>query len=177
MLEENSFLVIKSILKQIVDKIAKRKKGGFKKDGSTHYSGISNEQNIVYWLNQEESVIGKYLRPSKEFMVQHKGGTQCKADAVIINTLDNTVSTTLSIKNHKTGTFDWLNSTKGFPDDWSVILKEKTKEIKANYQVHKNIDTSREEIELMFSETLREWKTNHCFIQAILTSIYQKYTD
>ena len=29
----------------------------------------------------------------------------------------------------------------------------------------------------MFSETLREWKTNHCFIQAILTSIYQKYTD
>jgi hypothetical protein len=60
MMEEKSFLIIKTILKQMVDNISKnkRKKGGFKKDGSTHHSGIKNEHNIVNWLNQEESSIG-----------------------------------------------------------------------------------------------------------------------
>lgn len=179
-LEENTFLVIKTILKEIVNKITKRKskRGGFKKDGSTHYSGIKNEHNIVLWLNQEESLIGKHLRPTPDFVVKHKGGTQCKADAIVINSLDNSVvTTTLSIKNHKTGTFDWLNSTKGFPEDVSTFLKERTKEIKANYLLYNNLDTSREEIETMFSSTLADLKSNHCFIQSILVSIYQKYTD
>jgi hypothetical protein len=179
MMEEKSFLIIKTILKQMVDNISKnkRKKGGFKKDGSTHHSGIKNEHNIVNWLNQEESSIGQYLRPSNTFKVQHKGGTQCKADAVIINSLDNSVLTTLSIKNHKTGTFDWLNSTKGFPDDLSTWLKEKTKVIKANYLNHQNLDICREEIDTLFSSTLSDLKSNHDFIQMILESIYQKYTD
>jgi hypothetical protein len=177
MMEEKSFSIIKTILKKMVDKISTRKKGGFKKDGSTHHSGIKNEHNIVDWLNQEESSIGQFLRPKEELKVQHKGGTQCKADAIVINTLDNSVLTTLSIKNHKTGTFDWLNSTKGFPDDLSAILKEKTKEIKANYLIHQNLDVCREEIDTLFSSTLSDLKSNHDFIQSILESIYQKYTD
>jgi len=179
--EKNIFsskTIIKALLKEIISKIANRsKKGGFKKDGSTHYSGIMNEQKIVLWLNQDESIIGNYLRPSKEYIIQHKGGTQTKADAVVINTNNKTIFTTLSIKNHKTGTFDWLNSTKGFPEDWSTILKEKIKEIKVNFQIHKNIDSSREEIECLFSSALSEWKMNHSFIQSILFSIYEKYTD
>lgn len=171
--------LVKSLLKELVNKIAKSKskRGGFKKDGSTHYSGINNEQKMVNWLNKDESLIGKYLRFSPEFVVKHKGGTQTKADAVVINYINNSVFTTLSIKNHKTGTFDWLNSTKGFPEDWSNKLKEKTKEIKANYLTHQNIDSSREEVEILFSNALSEWKTNHSFIQSILFSIFEKYTD
>lgn len=168
---------IKIILKEIVDKIARRKKGGFKTDGSTHYSGIKNEHNLVDFLNKDESIIGKHLRPSTDFLVKHKGGTQCKADAIIINTLDNSIFTTLSIKNHKTGTFDWLNSTKGFPNEISTFLKERTKEIKTNYSLHQNLDSTREDLDTLFSNTLSQLKNNDGFLREILDSIYQKYTD
>ena len=169
---------IKIILKEIVDKIAgKRKKGGFKTDGSTHHSGIKNEHNIVLWLNKEESVIGKHLRPSSDFIVKHKGGTKCKADAVVVNTATIQQPFTLSIKNHKTGTFDWLNSTKGFPDDLSAFLKERTKEMKADYFTHKNLDITREVLESLFSNTLYKLKNNDGFIREMMNSIYQKYTD
>jgi hypothetical protein len=170
---------IKIILKDIVDKIAgKRKKGGFKTDGSTHYSGIKNEHSMVDWLNQEESIIGKHLRPSTDFQVKHKGGTKCKADAIVVNILDDSIKPfTLSIKNHKTGTFDWLNSTKGFPEDVSAFLKEKTKQFKANYSTHNNLDSTREGLESLFSNTLYKLKNNDGFIREILSSIYQKYTD
>ena len=169
---------IKIILKEIVDKIAgKRKKGGFKTDGSTHHSGIKNEHNIVLWLNKEESIIGKHLRPTSDFIVKHKGGTNCKADAVVINTLDNSIFSTLSIKNHKTGTFDWLNSTKGFPDDVSAFLKEQTKKMKINHSTHNNLDSTREGIDSLFSNTLYKLKNNDGFLREIMNSIYQKYTD
>jgi hypothetical protein len=169
---------IKIILKEIVDKIAgRRKKGGFKTDGSTHYSGIKNEHNIVLWLNQEESVIGKHLRPSSDYLVKHKGGTKCKADAIVVNTQDNSIFSTLSIKNHKTGTFDWLNSTKGFPDDVSTFLKESTKQMKANYSIHENLDSTREGIDTLFSNILYKLKNNDGFIREMMNSIYQKYTD
>jgi len=169
---------IKIILKEIVDKIAsKRKKGGFKTDGSTHHSGIKNEHTIVLRLNQEESIIGKHLRPTSDYLVKHKGGTQSKADAIVVNTLDNSIFTTLSIKNHKTGTFDWLNSTKGFPDDVSTFLKDSTKQMKANYCIHKNLDSIREGVDSLFSNTLYKLKNNDGFIREMMNSIYQKYTD
>lgn len=169
---------IEIILKEIVDKIARRrKKGGFKTDGSTHYSGIKNELNLVDFLNKDESVIGKHLRPSSDYLVKHKGGTKCKADAIVVNTLDNSIFTTLSIKNHKTGTFDWLNSTKGFPDDVSTFLKEQTKQMKANYSIHNNLDITREGIDSLFSNTLYKLKNNDGFLREIMNSIYQKYTD
>ena len=169
---------IEIILKEIVDKIAgRRKKGGFKTDGSTHYSGIKNELNLVDFLNKDESVIGKHLRPSSDYLVKHKGGTKCKADAVVVNTQDNSIFTTLSIKNHKTGTFDWLNSTKGFPDDVSTFLKEQTKQMKANYSIHKNLDSTREGIDSLFSNTLYKLKNNDGFLREMMNSIYQKYTD
>ena len=184
-MEEISLLeinkIVKTVLNQMVHQVAKRKKGGFKKDGSTHHSGINNEQKIVQWLNQEESMIGKYLRPETGYVIEHKGGTQCKADAVVLKRyspeLNPILIFTLSIKNHKTGTFDWLNSTKGFPEEWSAKLKEKTKEIKAHYQNHQNIDISREEVDTLFSNALSDWKNNHSFIHSILYSIYEKYTD
>jgi hypothetical protein len=170
---------IKIILKEIVDKIARRrKKGGFKTDGSTHFSGIKNEHNLVEFLNKNDSIIGNHLRPSTDYLVKHKGGTQCKADALVINTSDSNIpSFSLSIKNHKTGTFDWLNSTKGFPNELSSFLKERTKEIKTNYSQHQNLDITREEVDTLFSNTLSQLKNNDGFIREILDSIYQKYTD
>jgi len=157
-------------------KQAIRRKGGFKKDGSTHHSGIKNEHNIVAFLNTPGSTIGQYLRPTPNHIVTHKGGTQTKADAVVANQ-DTKEEFTLSIKNHKTGTFDWLNSTKGFPEDIQNILKERTKEIKVAYKCHQNLDTSRDEIDNMFSTALDSLKNNHCFLLEVINTIFNKYTD
>ena len=165
------------IVKQVVEKVSHRRKGGFKKDGSTHHSGIKNEHSVVDLLNKEESILGKHLRPTSDHIIRHKGGTQTKADAVVFNQLLNQEEFTISIKNHKTGTFDWLNSTKGFPENFGIMLKEKSKEIKASYQKHQNIETSRLEIDTMFSSALDELKENHTFIRDIINTIYQKYTD
>ena len=163
--------MIPTVVKQVA-----RRKGGFKKDGSTHHSGIKNEHNIVAFLNTPESIIGQYLRPTTSHIITHKGGTQTKADAVVVNQ-DTQEEFTLSIKNHKTGTFDWLNSTKGFPEDLQTLLKERTKEIKQSYQTHQNIDTSRTEVDTMFSTALDSLKTNHCFLSDIIHTIFNKYTD
>jgi hypothetical protein len=164
--------VIQTIVKQV-----SRKRGGFKKDGSTHYSGIKNEHSIVDFLNQDTSIIGKHLRPSTNYIIHHKGGTQTKADAVVFNQDKQIEETTLSIKNHKTGTFDWLNTTKGFPEDLQNLLKERTKEIRTSFQNHQNIEQSRTEIDSMFSNALNQIKDNDCFVRDIIHTIFQKYTD
>jgi hypothetical protein len=169
---------IKIILKEIIDKISKRKKGGFKTDGSTHHSGIKNEHYIVSWLNQEQSIIGKHLKPTNSnYLIKHQGGTQTKADAIVVNTIDNSIVKTLSIKNHKTGTFDWLNSTKGFPPEVSIFLKESMKKIKDNYSLHQSVEITRDEVDSLFSSILFKLKNNKDFICEIMNSIYQKYPD
>jgi len=163
-------------MKTVTEKIIRRK-GGFKKDGSTHHSGIQNEHSIVEFLNKIDSVIGNHIRPTKDHILTHKGGTQSKADAVVINTITSQEEFTLSIKNHKTGTFDWLNSTKGFPEEIQHLLKERTKEIRDSYKNHENIEISRTELDTMFATVLGELKNNDSFIKNILKSIYDKYTD
>ena len=165
-----------TIVKQLAEKIFRRK-GGFKKDGTTHHTGIKNQHDIVNFLNQPESMLGNHLRPTPYHIITHKGGTQTKADAVVFNQLSNQEEFTLSIKNHKTGTFDWLNSTKGFPKDIQQILKERTKEIKASHQEHQNIDTSRIKIDQMFSNAVEQLRENHCFLWNIIHTIHQKYTN
>ena len=161
-----------NLVKQVI-----RRKGGFKKDGSTHHSGIKNEHNIVEFLNTPESIIGQHLRPTPDHIVSHKGGTQTKADAVVINKLSTQEEFTLSIKNHKTVTFDWLNSTKGLPEDIQNSLKERTKEIKQAYAEHQNIETARTEVDTMFSTALDSLKTNHSFLTEVIYTIFNKYTD
>jgi hypothetical protein len=164
------------IVKQVAEKTSRRK-GGFKKDGTTHHTGIKNEHNIVNFLNQPDSIIGNHLRLTTDHIITHKGGTQIKADAVVFNQSSQKEEFTLSIKNHKTGTFDWLNSTKGFPEDIQKMLKERTKEIKTAYLEHQNIDSSRLEVDAMFSNALHQLRENHCFLWDIIHTIHQKYTD
>ena len=166
------------MLEETLKQVVRRRKGGFKKDGSTHHSGIKNEHSIVNFLNQDDSIIGKHLRATPDHIITHKGGTQTKADAVVFNQLSQQEEFTLSIKNHKTGTFDWLNSTKGFPEDLQQLLKERTKEIKTAYsEHHQNVDISRTEIDELFSTALAKLKDNHCFLWEIIHTIFHKYTD
>lgn len=155
-----------------------RRKGGFKRDGSTHYSGIQNEHSIADILNTENSNIGARLRPEPILRVQHKGGTKTKADAVVVNTTTNEVVKTISIKNHKkTGTFDWLNSTTSLPETMKAPLKEAVKTIKEAFKTHQNIEESRVAADKMFNDALEQIKEDDTFIRGLLQSVFHKYTD
>ncbi len=155
-----------------------RRKGGFKRDGSTHYSGIENEHSIADILNTDTSTIGARLRPTADLCVQHKGGTKTKADAVVVNTTSNAVVKTISIKNHKkTGTFDWLNSTTSLPEAMKTPLKDAAKTIKAEFKTHLNIEESRVSADKMFCDALDKIKDDDMFIRGLLQSVYDKYTD
>ena len=169
--------VMEQILKQITENLKSRRKGGFKKDGSTHHSGIKNERSVIDFLNTDASIIGKHLRPTNAHMIQHKGGTQTKADAVVVSSLITDQEFSLSIKNHKNGTFDWLNSTKGFPEDIQTFLKETTKDIKTSYLEHQSIDITRLEVDKMFSTALSKLRENDRFLRDIIYTIFHKYPD
>ena len=94
--------MIHTIVKQIAEK-ASRRKGGFKKDGTTHHTGIKNEHDIIHFLNQPESMIGKHLRPTTtNHIITHKGGTKTKADTVIFNRISNQEESTLPRASQKT---------------------------------------------------------------------------
>ena len=71
----------------------------YKTDGSVHHGGIANELETIATLNQ----LGLYAE-----QVEHRGGTQQKADAVAGDR-------GISIKRKqgtKVGSFDWVNTTK-----------------------------------------------------------------
>lgn len=71
----------------------------FKTDGSVHHGGIANELQTIDTLNR----LGIYSET-----VEHRGGTQQKADAVAGDR-------GISIKRKQgiaTGSFDWCNTTK-----------------------------------------------------------------
>jgi hypothetical protein len=152
-----------------------RRKGGFKRDGSTHYSGIKNEHSIADILNTATSTIGAHIRPIPVLQVKHMGGTHTKADAVVINTVSNEVVKTISIKNHKkTGTFDWLNSTASLPEEMKAPLKDAAKAIKDAFTT---IEESRVAVDKMFCDALDQIKDNDAFLRGLLQSVYEKYTD
>ena len=85
---------------------------GFTTDGRVHHIGIANEKDIVKFLNEHPSnelnVFLKNEFNNSTIKWEHKGGTGTKADAIV--TIGD-VKVPISIKNHKTGTFDWLNAS------------------------------------------------------------------
>lgn len=99
--------------------------------GENHSNGIQNEKDIVNYLNNNpDNNINKYLSKnysSKIIEFKHKGGTKQKMDASY--RLENGKIKGVSIKHHKQGTFDWVNTTKGIPE----YLKLEITEFKKTY--------------------------------------------
>ena len=89
---------------------------GFLKNGQPHFIGVSNEVNIIEYINSQKSNnpfnehFKKYYNTQLDFSFTHVGTTKTKIDCLATN--ENGVEAKISIKNHKTGTFDWLNSSK-----------------------------------------------------------------
>jgi hypothetical protein len=172
--EEIEIIVKKGIKTPLLNTDAK--KGGFKRDGTTHHLGIENEHHVCGWLNLPESFIGQYLRQSRSLIFQHRGGTQTKADAVAWDPELNKEIFEISIKNHKTGTFDWINTSPSkLPQLLQSTIKENIHKIKTSYSLHQNIDKSRQEVLHMCAIMLNTLQSNSEFIVSLLQGIYQNY--
>lgn len=102
----------------------------FPSNGENHVNGIKNEKNIVDYLNRDPTnTINHSLEQiygSKIVEWKHQGGTQQKRDASV--KFESGESIGISIKNHKQGTFDWHNTTKGVDD----TIKSSVKQFKLN---------------------------------------------
>lgn len=171
------------------------KRGGFKRDGSTHYSGISREKQLIQILSNPESVIrreigrqigtsgvsnlgqGSVSGPTLDF--RHVGGTGTKTDAAAYCSDTGSCLYTLSVKNHqsKSGTFDWINTSKGFPEltECTAALAQVKAEFVLNVVV--DVDQVRTRVDRIFSDILDRIGADSEFIRRILAGIYDGNPD
>jgi hypothetical protein len=104
----------------------------YKTDGSSHTTGIKNEENLIERLQKTARTL--YPQLSDDFKVVKRGGTKFKQDMEIV---DGGTTILISAKKKtdiKTGSFDWVNSssaTKTIP-----CLKEFAKTVKDIGDLH-----------------------------------------
>ena len=146
----------------------------FLNDGQCHAIGINNEKNIVNYMNQyPDNPINHKLANDNGCCVKswkHEGGTKQKMDASFQLESGNIIG--VSIKNHEIGTFDWVNTTKGVPED----LKQNIKDFK-NKNMGNEIPAKggiREEVDDIFSSYLDNLSSNDI---AELLAIIRKDAD
>lgn len=98
----------------------------FPNKGENHASGVANEKEIVKFMNKNpENAISEEIEKTMGGQIKewnHEGGTQQKMDASA--RLKDGKKAGISIKNHKSGTFDWINTTKGVSDNLKTEIKK-----------------------------------------------------
>lgn len=146
----------------------------FLNDGQCHAIGINNEKNIVNYMNENpQNAIIQKLEIDNGSCVKswkHEGGTKQKMDASFQLESGNIIG--VSIKNHDKGTFDWVNTTKGVPED----LKKNIRDFKNNNMDNDIPDKGgiREEVEDILSSYLDNLSSNDI---AELLSLIRKDAD
>ena len=93
---------------------------GFKTDGSSHQNGVENEKEICGFLKEHVKEDPLQLKkmfnlpPESTISFEHGGGTKSVSDMNIY--VDNSRKIGTSLKRHKRGTFDHVNSGAAFRD-------------------------------------------------------------
>ena len=125
--------------------------------------------------NNVNSAIRKFISSDDALArFEHRGGTQTKTDAVCICSDKETI--TISLKNHKKGTFDWLNSTSAIDRETYTTINTELKKIKDDFALHGGpVDAVRPLVAAICTDTLI--RTTHDQIRTLLRSIYDKYSD
>ncbi len=160
-----------------INKMTKKRLGGFNRTGAVHYIGIKNEKNIVNYLNtKKDDLINNYIKKKHGIIKawEHVGGTGHKEDCVCV--LESGERVKVSIKNHKTGTFDWLNTSKTVPK--SIIenikaFRERNKITPEYFGEHGN--RLRDELDDIFTTGFKS--LSHEQIKEFLGSLYKKYPE
>tara|TARA_A200000113_G_scaffold40427_1_gene32924 strand:+ start:30 stop:812 length:783 start_codon:yes stop_codon:yes gene_type:complete len=150
----------------------------FPHNGENHENGIKNEKNTVEYQNNNPNnainicLMSDYGGSDVEW--SHQGGTKQKADAnVKITTPGNVeIIEEISLKNHKSGTFDWENTTKGVPENIKNQIKEYKEKNKSATEVTK---MHRNEVNTILSDSLNNF--THEMIKGMLSAIYDDYPE
>ena len=156
----------------------------FPHKGKNHYSGILNEKQLTVFLDEKSSIIGPYMKnkytltdDTNVIRFKHQGGTKCVDDANILKGEEKISG--ISYKNHKTGTFDWLNTTKNIPQD--SILKAKftvfktVNNITSKEEFDQKEDTLRLERDNIMNDHIKNFTSE--MIKNLLQKIYDEYSD
>jgi hypothetical protein len=152
------------------------KRMGFTTDGRVHHSGIANEKALCLFLNTKSTVIRQAICPAGS-TVEHRGGTGQKADAEIV--IPGGINKTISIKHHKTGTFDWLNSSAALPNEIKPALTTGLAQIKDTFAksnvTDAQIEEARKQVENVLSVQLKSLSSDT--IKSICKNCYLTYSD
>jgi hypothetical protein len=143
---------------------------GFPTEGQNHHKGIMNEKNIVNFQNvNQNNEINKHLRGANETTNwKHKGGTRMKEDAVCES---GATQHKLSFKNHKSGTFDWNNTSKDIPPE----ITNNVKQFKLENDGGEITKTLRIELEEIFSNGFNNFDSD--FIESLLNKTFNNYPE
>lgn len=150
---------------------------GFNTTGAVHKIGIKNEINIVNYLNSHiEHPINKYFKnlypESPVFKWEHIGGTKTKTD-MVLRLCDRNIP--ISIKNHKTGTFDWINTTSfNLPDIKETFINYK-KTWEDEYKISGKTEEMVKSRDDIINNYLNDLSSDQ--ISSILNSIYIQYPE
>lgn len=141
----------------------------FRIDGISHANGVSNEKQLVNFLNTDSTVLRRHLLSTDQYF-EHRGGTGQKADAAIVD-VDGREVELISIKKHesKSGSFDWLNSSNAVKGLLKTNLQTGLATIKQSYANHKNLDQSRLEVTALLQANML---MDSDFIKHMLHAIY-----
>lgn len=108
-------------------------------NGQSHAEGVQNERNVVSLLNISTimNLLG-FKRHYNEEKLQfiHQGGTRDVQDVKIVNQ-ENKVVGGISVKQHKNGTVDFINTSRledFLPPSDVTLLRETIAEIRANHR-------------------------------------------
>ena len=155
----------------------------FPHQGENHHNGILNEKQLTQFLHENSKVIGPLIKnmyiTDDQCVIEfkHQGGTKCVDDANILK--NNEKISGISYKNHKTGTFDWINTTKNIPQDG--ILKAKltvfktVSNITTKEQFNEKEGQLRIERDNIMNEHIKNFTSE--MIKNLLKKIYNEYSE
>lgn len=147
----------------------------FTTDGRVHYSGILNEKAVCEFIRTRSTTLRSFLCGATE-TIEHRGGTHTKADAEIVG---GDRCRGVSIKHHKTGTFDWLNSSAEIPASIKEVLSRGLNEIKATYaasaKTPADVATARSRCNDLLGAQLRAMSSDT--IRGILSKCFSLYPE
>ena len=146
--------------------------------GENHVNGIANEHFVVNYLNQNPTneinmkLKNEYTNEdgtlvSSDIVWNHEGGTKQKADAIVL--IDEKPHE-ISIKNHKSGTFDWINKSNN-----SEELKVQLHEFKAKHTGNIVTSTIRSELNKLLADWLNQLTSDE--LRVILADLYDCYPE
>ena len=152
---------------------------GYNTTGLCHRVGIANEKMLTKALNYyfqkgKNPLKLRELFPNRNLLFKHQGGTQQVADMSIHDADTDEKLAGVSIKHHKTGTYDHINTTKidtFVPGDMHQYMKDGIKAIKEEFAAQEErVEVARAAVDSLFLSLWERWDS--AAIRALLQVIH-----